>query len=412
MSAQTFDWRLDLQASRDLSASQKRAFEYTCSWFESWRLRVGVSASQETARAFWKDQILSKLSHDWQFDQSAEAMRWFLAWLEACQREGCAGSSLTERVYNVVFSAGARRGLALRTRRTYAGWVVRFGRWAQSDKKMMDTGAAREWLTWLVSETKVSFATQKQALNALVFFYRDVCGKKEVELEVRMRKRERRVPVVLSRDEVMRLIERMEPRYRTPAMLQYGAGLRLQELVTLRVKDVDLERGVITIRAGKGDKDRVTMIPERVKGLLADQLGHARYLWEEDCEKGCAGVAMPGALDRKFPKGSASWDWFWLFPAKDHSRDPVSGIVRRHHLHEKVYGNAIKRAKARAGVDKRITSHALRHSFATHLLETGTDIRTLQELLGHADVKTTEIYTHVAKNANGRGVRSPLDMAV
>lgn len=412
MSMNSPDWRSDLQASQDLTKSEKRAFEYTCSWYESWRLRSGVAAGPETARAFWKDQLKKKLTHDWQFDQSAEAMRWYLGWLELCQRAGHSGRSLSERLHHAVYWTGARRGFASSTRKTYAGWVVRFGRWAGSAEKVMDQNAAREWLTWLVSETQVSFKTQKQALNALVFFYRAVCGHDEVKLEVRMRKRPPRVPVVLSREEVMRLIEKLEPKYQTPAMLQYGAGLRLRELLSLRVKDLDLERGVLTIRAGKGDKDRVTVIPERVRMQLQDQLAYARHLWEKDRAEGKPGVAIPGALGRKFSKAGESWDWMWVFPAKDLSTDPVSRVVRRHHLHEKVYSAAIKRAKEKAGLAKRVTSHALRHSFATHLLESGTDIRTLQELLGHNDVRTTEIYTHVAKNANGCGVKSPLDAMI
>lgn len=194
------------------------------------------------------------------------------------------GRLYRNRLKEAVYSTGGRRGLALSTRKTYAGWVMRFGVWAGTANKVMDEGACREWLGWLVTETKVSFATQKQALNAMVFFYRDVCGKDKVNLEVKMRKRQRRMPVVLSKEELFRLLEKIEPVYQVPARLQYGSGLRLQELVSLRVKDLDLGRGLLTIRAGKGDKDRVTMIAESLHPLLADQLAHARHLWELDRE--------------------------------------------------------------------------------------------------------------------------------
>ena len=197
--------------------------------------------------------------------------------------------------------------------------------------------------------------------------------------------------------------------YPPAARLQYGAGLRLSELVTLRIKDVDLESGVLTIHAGKGDKDRVTVIPNSLKEELREEMRKARVFWDEDRANHVPGVALPGALARKMPRAGEKWAWMWLFPADHLSTDPESGVFRRHHLHEKVYAAAVGRASEAAGIAKRVTSHALRHAFATDLLRGGTDIRTLQELLGHADVKTTEIYAHAAKIGNDMGVRSPLD---
>ena len=257
------DWRADLAAARDLDRGEKQGFEILCGWFENWRLKTGVSPSVTTARSFWKEQVLAKPRQQWQLDQWTVAMRWYLGWLESSRREGGTGLSLPERLQSAIYSTGARRGLAQRTCKTYGSWVRRFGEWAGSEKKVMSQKACRDWLVELVTETKVSFSTQKQALNAMVFFYRDVCGLEEVLLEVKMRKRHSRMPVVLSKKEVLRLIEKIEPSYRTPAMLQYGSGLRLQELVTLRVKDLDLGRGLLTIRGGKGDKDRVTMLPHK-----------------------------------------------------------------------------------------------------------------------------------------------------
>ena len=195
------------------------------------------------------------------------------------------------------------------------------------------------------------------------------------------------------------------------ARLQYGAGLRLSELVRLRVQDVDLERGTVTVRQGKGDKDRVTVLPQSLRAAVASQVERAREVWRGDREAGLAGVWLPGALARKFRRAAETFEWFWLFPARQISVDPESGIRRRHHLHGQVYNEAIKRAATAAGIEKRVTSHALRHSFATHLLEGGTDLRTIQDLLGHEDISTTEIYLHVATGVNGLGVVSPLDVA-
>jgi integron integrase len=231
-------------------------------------------------------------------------------------------------------------------------------------------------------------------------------------------------PVVLSKEETHRVFAKLESpdgRYELAARLQYGAGLRLTELVRLRIKDVDLGRGTVTVRCGKGDKDRVTVLPGSLREDLAKQVERAREIWRGDRDAGLAGVWLPGALARKLRRAAESFEWSWLFPARQVSVDPETGIARRHHLHGKVYNEAIQRAAAAAGIEKQVTSHALRHSFATHLLEGGTDLRTIQDLLGHEDpasqgyagtsITTTEIYLHVATGVNGLGVVSPLDVA-
>ena len=362
----------------------------------------------ESARGFWREAVKSKPRQDWQLSQWAEGMRWYLKWFDICCEGGGDGRSVPERLKAAVYSVGARRGLSVETRKTYAGWVARFGKWAGTERRAMDQGLAREWLTDLVNTGKKSFSTQKQALNALVFFYRDVCGNEEVELQVKMRKIKPREAVILDIGEVLAVIAKLEPRYQTMASLQYGSGLRLKELTRLRIKDVDLKRGVLTIHGVKGDRDRITVIPNCLKPALELQISRSRELWEEDRRKRVPGVSLLG-MELKFPKSGVKWAWHWLFPAETLSVDPESGIERRHHILADVYGSAFRRA-AEAVVDsKRVTPHAFRHAFATHFLEGGADIRTLQELLGHADVKTTEIYAHVAKIGNDKGVRSPLD---
>ena len=407
-----FDWREDLSHSRDLSRREIDAYGYVLGWIEDWRVKKDLAAGRDAVRAWWREVAKAKERPEWQLRQWEEAIRWYLSWLEICLRQGGDERSVPERLKNAVHHAGARRGLALKTRQTYAGWMARFGGYAGTERRVLDEAVAREWLAVLVDKEKVAFSTQKQALNALNFFYRDVCGRQEVDLQVKMRKTPPRQPVILNRSELMGLIDKLEDRYKTPALLQYGAGLRLKELVGLRLKDVDIERGVVTVRAGKGDKDRETVIPNCLKEALSGKIEESLRYWEADRSMGVAGVALPGALARKMSRCGEKPGWHWLFCAEELSKDPASGVMRRHHLHPKVYAEAISRAAEKAGIRKRVTSHALRHAFATDLIRGGTDIRTLQDLLGHSDVKTTEIYAHAAEIGNGIGVRSPLDRVV
>lgn len=397
--ATRFDWREDLGASRDLTRNEIQAFGFVVGWFEEWRVRMELPPGRDSARAFWKDAVKSKERQDWQLAQWEAGMRWYLRWHEICLREGGDGRSLPERLKAAVHSAGARRGLSPETRKTYSGWVARFGAWAQTAERVRDPAVCKAWLTELVGTGKRSFSTQKQALNALVFFYRDVCGEEVVDLGVKMRKLKPRAPVILAVGEVLAIIEKLEGLYKTMASLQYGR---------LRIKDLDITRGVLTIRGGKGDRDRETVIPNCLKEILGRQVTYSRSLWEEDRKNGVPGVSLLG-MELKFPRSGEKWAWHWLFPAATLSTDPDSGIVRRHHILGKVYGEAFRKAAEEAVEHKRVTTHAFRHAFATHFLDGGADIRTLQDLLGHADVKTTEIYAHAAKIGNGKGVRSPLD---
>jgi integron integrase len=302
------------------------------------------------------------------------------------------------------------RHYSLRTEQQYIQWVRRFILF-HDKRHPRELGAVEveAFLTHLAVAGRVAAATQNQALSALLFLYREVLGIQLPWLdEVVRAKRPARLPVVLTREEVLAVLGRMSGTYGLMAQLLYGTGMRLMECVRLRVKDVEFTRTEIVVRDGKGAKDRVTMLPKKLIPPLSDHLEKRRLLYEADLDKEMAGVYLPDALDRKYPNASSEWGWQYVFPAGSYSVDPRSGAERRHHVDEKLLQRAMKKAVQAAGLSKPATPHTLRHSFATHLLQGGYDIRTVQELLGHANVATTMIYTHVL-NKGGRGVISPLD---
>jgi len=273
----------------------------------------------------------------------------------------------------------------------------------------MHAGHVTDFLSSLANRANVAAATQNQALAAILFLYREVLG---VQLEwmdeVVRAKRPKRLPTVLHRDEVKAVLDRMEGLHALVARMMYGTGMRVTECISLRIKDVDLARRQIVVRQGKGGRDRVTMVPETLVAGLAAQFESSREVWHRDRRANAPGVELPFAYERKNPGAGRSWSWHWLFPQDHLSFDPRTGIRRRHHIYDQTFQRALKRAAAKAGIAKPVSSHTLRHSFATHLMEAGYDIRTVQELLGHKDVSTTMIYTHVL-NRGGRGVVSPLD---
>lgn len=301
---------------------------------------------------------------------------------------------------------------SIRTETQYVQWVRRFILFhGKRHPQEMGAKEVEAFLTHLAVEGRVAAATQNQALSALLFLYRELLHINLPWLdEVVRAKRPARLPVVLTREEVQSVLGRTEGTYGLMLRLLYGTGMRLMECVRLRVKDVDFSRAEIIVRDGKGAKDRVTMLPQRIAAELQAHLQRRRHLYEDDLAKGMASVYLPNALDRKYANAENEWGWQYVFVAKSYSVDPRSGTERRHHIDEKLVQRAMKRAVQEAGISKPATPHTLRHSFATHLLQGGYDIRTVQELLGHADVATTMIYTHVL-NKGGRGVVSPLDLS-
>lgn len=302
-----------------------------------------------------------------------------------------------------------RSGLLWRTEQAYRGWARRFvlflGEVKPHAARAEDVG---RFLDMLATELRCSRATQKQALNAVTFLLQDALGLVLAEIPFQRPRNDRRLPTVLTPKECRAIFRALDGTNRLMAELMYGGGLRLLELLRLRIKDVDLERGTVSIRSGKGDKDRATVLPIRLIDPLSRHRDRLRVLHRSDLDEGLAGVWLPEALNRKYPNAGRDWEWQWFFPSRECSCDPQTGIRRRHHLSETAFQNAIRFAAREARVDKRVTPHVLRHSFATHLLEQGRDIRTIQQLLGHSDVRTTMIYTHIAKTGP-LGVVSPLD---
>ena len=321
-----------------------------------------------------------------------------------------ASPSPPPRLLETVRDAIRLRHYSLRTEQSYVQWIRRFI-YFHGKRHPRDMGAEEvtAFLNDLVRSRDVAAATQNQALSALLFLYREVLGVKLPWLDGMQRaKRPVRVPTVLSVAEVTALLKAMTGTKWLMAALLYGAGLRLRECLTLRVKDVDFDYRQIVVRHGKGAKDRRTLLPGMVMEPLRAHLAHAKALHERDLAAGFGEAELPNALEIKYPNAGRQWGWQYVFPSHRFSTDPRSGVIRRHHVYENYVIRGVKEATRSARIHKHVSCHTLRHSFATHLLENGYDIRTVQELLGHASVETTMIYTHVM-NKGGRGVRSPLD---
>lgn len=326
------------------------------------------------------------------------------------QKSPATGNPQAPRFLEQVANACRVKHFAYSTEQSYVSWVKRFILFHNKQHpKDMGEQEILAFLTHLAKNRGVAASTQNQALNAIVFMYRSVLHRDLGDFgQFQKAKQPTRLPQVLTTDEVQRVLAHLDGTYGLMARLLYGSGIRLMECVRLRVKDADFVRGSITVRSGKGDKDRTTILPESLREPLKSHIDRLRQLYVQDREANVPGVELPNAYARKSLNAGTSWPWQWVFPARNLSRDPRSGIFRRHHVLEDGLQRAVKIAVQRANLSKPASCHTLRHCFATHLLEAGTDIRTVQVLLGHSDVSTTMIYTHVMSKP-GIGTRSPLD---
>jgi integron integrase len=418
------DWNQVLDRDISLESTVRLRHRQAIIGFLAHLKRTQQRASLVTAKAYFDD------AHEEGRDDepSREALRWFFRTAKARQSlPASQAQKPVEEVTPIICPEKADNGSVpwerelikrlrvghyqWRTEQTYREWIWRFSAWMAP--RLVEEAAdcdIKDYLTHLAVERHVAASTQRQALNALVYFFRIVLRREPGDVsDYQASRRPPRVPTVLTPLECRALFDRMDGTARLMAKLMYGAGLRMLELIRLRVQDIDLERGILTVRAGKGGKDRVTVVPEGLKGELLSHLNRLRQLFEEDRVANVAGVWLPPPVEHKIPKAGVSWIWQWLFPSRQLAIDPRSGIKRRHHILEGAFQSTVRRAAEKAGLAKRVTPHTLRHSFATHLLETGHDIRTVQELLGHANVETTMIYTHVL-NKPGLTVKSPLDL--
>lgn len=386
----TMEWQV-LQCAKALKLWYQQVEE--AEWAQDWRIKLPVVRSGALAMEERSTAELDELAKRY----------------EGKSDEG----KLPERFVDFMreFRGKCRSSqLALRTEDTYCNWVERFLIFQQPASRVeVEPDHARQYLDYLAVKRRVSKGTQSQALSALLFLFKRVLKVELGELgKVRRGAARRKLPVVLSRPEVEMLWSHLSGEQLLMAKLLYGGGLRLMECVRLRVGDVDFDRGQITVRSGKGDKDRATVLPGSLVDPLRHHLAGVREMFDADMESGIDGVYLPPAVANKYPGAANKWEWQYVFPHRNIARDPRSGKLRRHHVIENTLQVAVKRAAGRAGIAKNVSCHTLRHSFATHLLESGTDIRTLQQLLGHSDVSTTMIYTHVL-NRPGIAVKSPLD---
>ena len=302
------------------------------------------------------------------------------------------------------------RHYSIRTEESYLGWVRRFFAFHRTHPRDINAGGINRYLTHLAVNKNVAPSTQRQALSAILFLYRHVLKIDPPWLEDVVRARQpKHLPTVLSKEEVAAILAQLEGVAQLVVLMLYGTGMRILECLRLRIQDLDFGLGNIAIRDGKGHKDRTALLPQTCRQRLEEHLEYAHRLHAQDLTDGFGRVYLPHALERKYPNAAADWRWQYVFPAGSRGTDPRSGVIRRHHLHESVIRKAVYSATRKARVNKKVSCHTFRHSFATHLLMAGYDIRTIQELLGHKEVSTTMIYTHILKNSGGRGVVSPAD---
>ena len=441
-------WDRYIEVCRAARVPEKNVRWYVRRLEHFFRTQPGIAAGDRDAQSV--TEFLSELGRsehvrDWQFRQAVHALQLLFRdhlrlswaadfdwryWMESSSLEADHPTvarhhqpatpvvirqdqpAQRDEIVQALIAQIRRRNYSIRTEQAYVGWVERYIAFHDADDvRALDAEHAAAYLNHLAVTRAISPSTQSQALSALVFLYREVLGRDLGTIQGLIApKKPRRLPTVLSKEEVQSLLAHMsEKPFDLMAQLLYGTGMRLMECVRLRVKDVDLDLRQIIVRDGKGGKDRVVPLPKRCRQPLQAQVARSLGIHRDDLARGHGEVFLPHALARKYPNAPREPQWQYLFPSGKLSVDPRSGKVRRHHLHESSLQKAIKRAAVACAVRKPMSTHTLRHSFATHLLEAGYDIRTVQELLGHADVSTTMIYTHVL-NRGGRGVVSPLDV--
>jgi integron integrase len=443
------DWAERLAAA-PLADRQKHSFAITIRWYLSFCRRSRGEVTHQSARDFiaWAQQ--SKAPEPWKLEGWREAIRWFFRTATAAgpvegpgqtraesaalppppvpvvrrsvpsgpaAAGGAPGAAASEREGMPTWKADfltvvRRRHYSYRTEQSYLVWLERFARFCRTeDLASRGPEDIKLFLDALARDERLSASSQRQALNAVVFLLREVFGKELGDFsDYRRAKLRPHAPSWLTRGEIERLLEHLEGAGAWALMTRvaFGGGLRLMELLRLRVKDVDLEQEILTVRSGKGDKDRLVPLAHVAVEALRAHMATIRRVYDADRRQEVAGVWLPDGLERKYPRAGLEWPWFWLWPDDHLSMDPRSGVQRRHHVSDRAFQRAVKEAAAGAGLNKRVTPHVLRHSFASQLLDRGTDIRTVQELLGHQSVETTMIYTHAMRKP-GVGVRSPLD---
>jgi len=375
--------------------------------------KVGDEVSSGDVEKFIR--YLAKFREDWQINQAREAIDLyrFIGRKKSNnhKKNDMNSDSLWKALSEDMVKILRLKHRSMSTEKTYIGWLRDFYRFNRKIiPSELNSSHLKDYLTYLATERKVSASTQNQAFNAILFLYNHVLDKNIDNLRGAVRaQQKRKLPVVLTSQEVLKLFDHMDGLNLLMAKIIYGCGLRLNECIKLRIKDIDFEQNCLTVKSGKGDKDRQTVLPESIKNELREHIEQVRDIYDQDRLDNIEGVYLPDALDRKYPNAGKEWIWFWVFPSRSLSVDPRSRLVRRHHVHYNTLQKYIKHAAEAAGIPKKVSVHTLRHSFATHLLEKGYDIRTIQELLGHVSVQTTMIYTHVASK-NKLGVKSPLDL--
>ena len=428
---------LEFLESSDLEDSAKAFHKSSIFHYLRWCKREKISVTRATAEDY-ANYVLERFQpDDSELERVKAGIRWFFT---TAQAQGClfpmsmrfrnkssgthytvssGAGSLEKEIYfktemsepdKQVATVVRKRGLSYRTEQSYIAWLRRLRRFlGRSDASDFQDSELKLFLDHLANTEHVSAATQKQALSALVFIKEKVYGSPVGDVRDFTRAYERkRIPVVLTRKELQKVLRAMPMLPRHMAQVQYMTGLRLSELLNLRIKDIDLDRRQISVKGGKGDKDRIVPVSDNMVEIIEAQIERARIVHKIDREAGLDGVYISESLNRKFSDASKSFNWFWLWPGKDCSIDPRAGIQRRHHVLDRTYQRHLRQAAKSVGITKRVTSHCLRHSFATHLLEDGVDIRTVQDLLGHKKIETTQIYLHVMQKP-GAGVRSPMD---